>query len=177
MQNSTGAEMSRAVLHLRHEGHAASNVIAMCYDTTNSNSGGNIGACVNIERGLAHSCLCLPCRRHIGELHIKWACLAISGRQTKSPGETIFKTFQSEWNNFKVVIDMNELVTFDWEGHKDTFIEEQAEKTLSFALKCLAENTFPRADYRELCQLVVVWLGGPVASFKFQRPKNVSQSS
>ena len=98
VQNGTGAEMSRAVLHLLHEWHSASNVIAMCYDTTNSNSGGNIGDCVNIERGLAHSCLCLPCRRHISELHIKWACLAISGRQTKSPGETIFKTFQYEWS-------------------------------------------------------------------------------
>ena len=71
---------------------------------------------------------------------------------------------------------MDNLVRFDWAAFKDTFIEEQAEKTLVFALKCLVEGTFPRADYLELCQLVVVWLGGPVQGFKFRRPKNVSSA-
>ena len=118
----------------------------------------------------------MPCRRHIYELHIKWAILAISGRQTKSPGETIFNTFQLEWNDIKNIIEMDNLVRFDWAAFKDTFIEEQAEKTLVFALKCLVEGTFPRADYLELCQLVVVWLGGPVQGFKFRRPKNVSSA-
>jgi hypothetical protein len=174
--NGTGAEMSKTVLQHLDDWNARENIIGLCYDTTSSNSGGKNGACINIEKGLGHSCLCLPCRRHIYELHIKWAVLAISGRPSKSPGETIFKTFQANWNSLKDSIDMKDLVKFDWAANKDTFIEEQAEKALRFCLKCLSEGTFPRADYRELCQLIVVWLGGPVKDFKFQRPKNVSSA-
>ena len=38
------------------------------------------------------------------------------------------------------------------------------------AMHALKTSTFVRGDYKELCELIVVYLGGHVESFKFKRP-------
>ena len=41
---------------------------------------------------------------------------------------------------------------------------------LIWAEKCLQDEAFPRADYRELLELTIVYLGGEVDRFHFQKP-------
>ena len=61
---------------------------------------------------------------------------------------------------------------FDWKGLAGTVLEQEAVETLEFCRIALAEDTFPREDYKELVQLILVWLCGvkEVAGFKFQWP-------
>jgi hypothetical protein len=39
------------------------------------------------------------------------------------------------------------------------FLTERAETLLAWGMECLRGKTFPRDDYRELVELLVVWLG------------------
>ena len=43
---------------------------------------------------------------------------------------------------------------------------------LIWAEKCLQDEAFPRADYRELLELTIVYLGGEVDRFHFQKADN-----
>ena len=62
---------------------------------------------------------------------------------------------------------------FDWEKYKGTELEDQAIEALNFCRRALACGTFPRENYQELVQLILVWLGGvgEVPRFKFQWPR------
>ena len=51
-----------------------------------------------------------------------------------------------------------------------SIVKEEAQKTLKFLQECLANKTFPHEDYKEFCELAVLYLGGHVDSFKFQTP-------
>ena len=52
----------------------------------------------------------------------------------------------------------------------------EARKTLSWALKCLEEDTFPRQDYKELLELTILYLSGDIPTrknrkeFHFRKP-------
>ena len=54
------------------------------------------------------------------------------------------------------------LFKFQWPGD-DNFLSKSASKALSFLLSCLEKDLFPRSDYRDLCELAVVYLGGEVS--------------
>ena len=49
-------------------------------------------------------------------------------------------------------------------------MEVQAREALEFCEHALHTNTFTRGDYKELCELIVVFFGGHVAGFTFKRP-------
>ena len=79
--------------------------------------------------------------------------------------------FRNNWNAIlDKGIDMNNLTKFDVTPHLGTVLEETSHTTLIFCKKCLDTNVFPREDYKELCQLTIMWLGGVVENFQFQWP-------
>ena len=149
-------------------------MIALVYDTTSSNTGHKAGAVTLIEKQLGRTILKLPCRRHIHELHIKHVALAASKRPSTGVGDNLFKKFSSSWDTLKDKIDYNNLSKFDWSKYSGTKIEAKAEEVLRWAKEVLAKDSFPRSDYLELTQLIVVYLGGVVENFKIHKPKKVS---
>ena len=68
------------------------------------------------------------------------------------------------------------MVKFNWEHYLGTALETKAHLVLVWAKQTLAKTVFPRSDYRELVELVIVYLGGVVPSFKFRKPKLVSSA-
>jgi hypothetical protein len=50
-------------------------------------------------------------------------------------------------------------------------LEDKAHSVLLWAKSILAEKVFARADYLQLAELIVVWLGGVVHNFAFHKPK------
>lgn len=134
--------------------------IATCYDTTASNSGAKEGAHFRIERRVGHGILELECRKHVGELHVCHANKAVFGA-TKGPQKAHYKRLKKEWLSMKLNTDTMQL--FDWEKYSSyTSIIEKAKQSLAWALWHLEQNTFPRDDYKELNELIVVFLGGKV---------------
>ena len=146
-------------------------IMAISFDTTASNTGINYGAITLIEKEIAEACLWSACQRHIHELHIKHAAESVFG-PTSGPADKLFQKLRQIWPDMKDNIDYTDLARYDRDGYSGTVVETEAVKSLHFCRKELAANTFPREDYNELVQLVLVWLGGAkeVKGFKFQWP-------
>ena len=109
------------------------------------------------------------CRHLIVETLARHGFDAIRGATT-SPFEIEHNRFQKNWNSLCQKIDYANLNKFDWKVVLGTTMETQAQEASSFCNHALKTSTFVRGDYKELCELIVVYLGGHVESFKFKRP-------
>ena len=118
----------------------------------------------------------MPCRRHIHELHSKHVAFAVSGRETTGPDDTLFKTFSSAWDELKANIDKSQVCKFGWIKHLNTKMEATAHSVLIWAKSVLSQKVFPRDDYNQLTQLIVIWLGGVLENFSFHKPKKFSSA-
>lgn len=110
--------------------------------------------------------LWLACRRHVGELHVARAVEAATGA-TKDPGMQLFRRLKAEWK--EIQIDYEDLVKFDYNSVAP-HLQGIAKNVLTWGLKELEKGTFPRDDYKELLELVIISLGGEVEGFTFKLP-------
>ena len=166
VDSGSGVQQKQAVVQMLTKWGISEQIIGLVFDTTSSNTGGEIGACKLLEDHLDKPILWLACRHHIYELHIKHVVEAVTG-VTKDPGVKLFRRLKSEWNN--LVIDDSKLVKFD---HKqsNSWLCYQARTVLAWAEDHYLVGTWPRCDYKELLELVIIWLGGELKSFSFKFP-------
>ena len=141
-------------------------VIGMVFDTTSSNTGAEIGACKYIEVWKGSAILWLACRHHIGELHMMRAVHTIIGNTT-DPGVGLFRRLKKQWAGLQ--IDLDNLVILDTSS-LDIKLQEEAKSVLDWAKEQQDKKTWPREDYKELLQLLIVSLGGKVPGFSFKMP-------
>lgn len=168
--STKGHVMAVGIVKMARDWGILDKILGFCFDTTSPNTGIFRGACQQIEEELGNFLLWLACRRHCYELHIKHVALNV-GRKTKGNEDLLFKRFRDKWNEIlDMGIEMNKLQKFDWKANLGTVLEEVGHSTLLFCKKCLQLDVFPRADYKQLCKLTVVYLGGVVDDFKFQWP-------
>ena len=110
--------------------------------------------------------LWLACRHHILELHIKHVVGLVTGN-TKDPGVSLFRRLKSTWHSIEV--NYSSLNTFDYTSVPE-WMEDQGKRVLVWAEQELQKKTWPRADYQELLQLLIICLGGEIQNFKFRLP-------
>jgi hypothetical protein len=165
--HSTGWAQKEAIIDLVRQWDIEGNVVGMTFDSTASNTGEKNGSASLIEQHMGHALLWLTCRRHIYELHIKHAAVAVSGK-TVGPGDGLFKRFRKDWDNIDHSVE--DLILFNWQC-VDSFLQDQAKNVLQWGEKCLENDTFPREDYKELIQLTVLYFGGEIKGrFVFRKP-------
>lgn len=164
--NSTGSAQEKAVMKLIAEWDLENSVVGLVFDTTSSNTGRWRGASTLIEESLNRPTLWIACRHHMYELHLKHVCEAVVGT-TKEPGIKLFRRLKKEWNS--LTIDKNSLNKFEY-GSEEQELQEQAKNVLDWALGALQDSVFERGDYKELLELIVIWLGGHVLNFTFKVP-------
>lgn len=152
-----GKTQADAVLHALEEWGIKDNVVGMCYDTTRSNTGLNIGACINIQNQMLKNVLHLPCRHHIMELIIGSAfqtCKSLE-ENTVSEDISIFKDFKGMWKT----IDRNHFESALSDGPlMECFTQAEITNVLQFCQHQI--NVFlPRNDYKEMLQLILTLFG------------------
>ena len=54
------------------------------------------------------------------------------------------------------------MVLWRWPDDEENFMSQQANKVLEWADHQMTKGTFPREDYRELLELIVIYLGGSI---------------
>lgn len=153
LENSTGYSQSKAVAESLKDWGLAENVIAMCFDTTPSNTGHGKGACTLLEKALGKDLLYLACRHHILEVILK-ALFDCKMGLTTGPQPEIFKRFQVSWSNI------------DQTQYKVGIVDQIIQHTLlkyqdevgSFLQSQLQEH-HPRDDYLELLNLCLIFMG------------------
>ena len=161
VESSSGADVEKGVMQQpdKYEIPVAG-CLGTCFDTTSSNSGHNRGAHFRIERRIGHSILELECRKHVNEIHVTHANKAVFGA-TKAPQKSHYKKFKQDWSSLELNKDNMKL--FDWKEYQNHgFLIEKARQSLGWAETHLQKKTFPRDDYKELNELIVVYLGGQV---------------
>ena len=159
-----GADIAKAVVDCFYDWNLQENVQSMCFDTSASNTGANQGACKNIEPLLGRSLLNLACRHHVNEIIIS-DVFKICHNVSSGPEISIFKRFQKFWSNIKV--EKYEIA--------DSDIPEK-KQIISFCKNHL-KNHQPRADYKELLELTIIYLGDvPLRGIKFSTPSAVHRA-
>ena len=166
VDSGSGQKQKEAAVEMLIKWNIFEQIVGLVFDTTSSNTGSEIGACKLLEDYLEKAVLWLACRHHIYELHIKHVVEAVTG-MTKDPGVKSFRRLKSEWNSLR--IDYSMLVKFDYE-ESSSWLCDQARKVLAWAEDHYMKGTWPRNDYKELLELVIIWLGGKVQSFTFKFP-------
>ena len=164
--DGTGRSEAEVVQRLLESWGVGEQVCGLVFDTTSSNTGSEIGACKILEDWLDTSVLWLACRHHIHELHVKRVFQGSFG-VTTDPGVPLFRRLKSSWHS--LTLDYEKLHKIDFATAPE-WVQEEAQKVLDWALKELAKDTWPRADYQELLELAIISLGGEVPGFKFRLP-------
>ena len=105
--------------------------------------------------------LWLACRRHVAELHMGSAVKHIMG-SAKDPGVAMYHQHHDQFRDLQ--IDYNNLVLSDFSTSSPKW-QLMALEVLSWAEEILAKKTFPRDDYKEFMELMVVSLGGRMSLY------------
>lgn len=155
IDSGTGQNIAEAVYSVLIEWGIAEKVVAFCFDTTSTNTGKNNGACYHLNKLLGRQLIQLACRHHIHEIPLKNVFENKHGATT-GPETLIFNRFAKEWDDIK----SNQINS----GMNDAYVqsiisEEECEEIKEFCYKQL-EQKQPRRDYKELLQLVILFLGG-----------------
>lgn len=140
-------------------------VAAMGFDTTASNTGEKPGACVYSQNNLDRKLLNFACRHHIYELLLRSAFESKFGKSS-GPDIPIFERFAKKWKNLNKRLFKN--------GLEDPIVrskisDEECDATKNFCRQKLLENHI-RADYKELLELTLMFLGGDSVNFRTPGP-------
>ncbi|KAG7154590.1 hypothetical protein Hamer_G014936, partial [Homarus americanus] len=93
VKDGTGLTQARATARAIEDWSCASNVKALCFDTTSSNTGRVQGAVVHLEALLEKQLLRLGCRHHVMELVVRAAASNIFDK-TSAPTDPLFQTLK-----------------------------------------------------------------------------------
>lgn len=164
LENSTGENQAMSIYETLYDWGFCESVKAICCDTTASNLGYLNGAAVNLERYLKKDLLYLPCRHHIFELVLR-SVFEKMIPNTNGPNVPLFNIFKDSWENLNK------------SNHKSGIQDQQIMNILrskidnikSF-ITALLNKSFPRDDYEELLELVLVFLGGIPDNYHFRKP-------
>lgn len=155
LESSTGEEQAQAIYNALREWELTDIVQALCCDTTASNTGRLNGACVLLEQKLQKDILYLPCRHHIYELVLRGVFEAKIPQISSSPNVFLFKNFKQQWST----LNHNDFENGMTNHRCCVGLEDVRIDILNFAASKLKE-THCRHDYRELLELIVIFLNG-----------------
>jgi hypothetical protein len=96
LNSGTGEAMATAVYEALQDWNLCDRVQAMCFDTTASNTGNNLGACPLLQVKLEKKLLTLACRHHINEIVISDVFGKCYNAYKLIP---MFKLFQKHWDS------------------------------------------------------------------------------
>ena len=159
----TGKNMASAVLQMLNDWGVADRVIALCFDTTSSNTGTNQGANVFIEQGLGVQLLWCACFHHILDILAELAVEVKLG-PSSGPREKYFARFESNFNS--LTEEEKETIRVDAPNHigivaaEDGITRQFLDATRSFFSQFMAEaRPFQRGDYLEFARLIMFLTG------------------
>ena len=166
LERGTGRDRAEAIKHILNAWNLEEQSVAMCFDTTASNTGKFNGACILLEALLNHPCLWTACRHHVHEAilaHV-FKCLGNSS----NPQITIFVLLKRKWPSLDFAADTT---------HINTLFFQMASEDMSSAYKTLHKIKYdnasyvPRDDYAEYLDIVIFYLKkDSFGTFCFRQP-------
>jgi len=169
LPNGTGEATSNAVVTKVNEWGIQSQVRAMCFNTTASNTGRQNGACGMIERRFCKKLLYFACRHRMHEIVVGDVFKKCFGPST-GPEIGLFKSFHDYWPR----IDRSQFQTVNDDPvcvEVLTKLVDLKEDVIAFAKQVLLSSRQTRDNYRELMELTMLFLGDtPPRGVRFMAP-------
>jgi len=138
----------------------ADSIKAMVFDTTSANTGHISAACISIQEKLGRQLLWCPCRHHIGEVILSRVWKSLNIEPSNSPQVSIFSRLRS---SFHLISQSKPFCQFEKNN-------ESIEEVVEFCQRMLQQDHC-RDDYKELLQLVLLYLDGQSSTnFKIHPP-------
>lgn len=156
----TGEAESKVVCSTLQEWGVEKKVVAMCFDTTSSNTGPQNGVCVRIESILRRKLYWLACRHHVRELMITAPYNKLFNVST-GPDIELFKKFQNSWNKDDT-FNKNQWESGLTDPTMAPFLLDIKDETIKF-IKEQLKLFHPRDDYKEFLELSLLLFGEKTA--------------
>lgn len=157
----SGKDMSEAIYDLMVEWGIVDLIMAVSADTTNSNTGRFGGAIVRLEQLLGRDLLYLACRHHVHELLLRAAFESKFGKTT-GVDVPLFAKFKKAWSTF----DLKKYEPGIKNKRVKSVLQDSIEELVQYCSE-QADKNFNRADYKELLDLTLLFLGiGTNAKFR-----------
>lgn len=164
--STEGIEVAAAVHKMLEKWSLVEKVQGFVFDTTASNTGRFKGACTLLEQKLDREVLWLACRHHIFELVLKAAFEEAKLYISSGPDIALLKRFRDSWKN----INTDNIRIYNHDEHLRQILEPHRDDILSFCEEKIKED-FPRDDYKEFIELVIVLLGAnPPDGIRLRQP-------
>lgn len=161
----TGENMAKVVHEALIKWDIVNKVSAMGFDTTTSNTGQNIGACTLLQNKLDRKLIQFACRHHMLEIVLKHV-FEVKLSVTSGPDVPVFNRFAAEWEN----LDHKSFKS----GLEDPIVRSKISNADCEAITIFCNQqlhqTQIRADYKELLQLTIMFLGEVGGSFRIPGP-------
>ncbi|KAK3931071.1 UvrABC system protein C, partial [Frankliniella fusca] len=202
LESSSGKEQATVTYDLLKEWGLLERTVGTVFDTTSSNTGCHQVACLLLETLMGKKLLHCACRHHVLELVVEAATTDLLGT-SKDPRLPFFMKLSTEWNNlrlgtindfylyvgyFSLINILRKCLTYlflligDYRTAASTGKlkhNPEADNIMSFCKKQL-EVYQTRGDYRELLELVVIFLGGALPEksepYHFKKPGALSKT-
>ena len=153
--SGTGETQCNACITQVRDWGAEGVIVALCFDTTSSNTGRIRGAAIRLHSELGVPLLYLGCRHHIFELTAKRPYYALF-KADPAPEAQLFKSFRDHWSGVDTSAEYKTIVLPDPElqqelikWYQDLLVKESQHQELLL-----------RGDYRQVVELAVILLGG-----------------
>ena len=166
LDSGTGMNQANAIKGILEDWDIEQSCLAMCFDTTASNTGKFIGACIVLEALLGNPLLWTACRHHMYEIVLGRVAREIFGTST-GPKIELFDLLKKNWKNMDFEKETTHIVIGENVCYEDVCMA----KIHLDGLLNSKETYLPRDDYEELLKLCLVYIEkGSVDNFSFRRP-------
>ena len=112
---TAGKHIAEAAVNYVKQWNLLELIATMHFDTTNTNTGKESGACIQLQNIIGRPLLWVACRKHIGEIHVGKAFDILKVEVNASPDVLVFKRFREDFNKIalgtapKKLFDINSL--------------------------------------------------------------------
>ena len=170
LEQGTGAATASAVYKALKDWNLNENISCMSFDTTSSNTGCHIGACVCLQEEMGKDLLCLACRHHICEIVLE-AVFAECFGNSKSPKIFLCERFKNIWDD----LDKNNFKTYKDDKYLKKNLKPAIRKEILSFIKKMMETIQPRDDYLEFLELIQVFLNDK-KDYTFKKPAGLHRA-
>lgn len=124
------------------------------------------GACHLLEQKLDRDVLHLACRHHVYEIVLQGVFQEIQVSPSTGPDIPLFKRLKNVWKD----IDQTQFSTWLLDEDLREKLKDVANEIVVYA-KTKLKDDLPRDDYRELLELIIIFLGEtPIRGIHFRQP-------
>lgn len=174
LRDSTGKSQADASYDLLDVWELTTNIVALVFDTTASNSGVHKGAATLLEQRLGKKLFYLACRHHILELLVGAVWKLLFG-PTLGPDNKLFAELKFKWDSLDKQMPAVNTLVVDNSWLSDTKMHVVQE--LTNILTDVNSKTLPRDDYRECAENTLIILGEtPPRGVHFMKPGAIHQA-